>query len=62
MSNNQIAKKNHYRPWNEKGKRKYKLREEKREDRKAMRSIANQKQNIKLMRLKRTQRDCGGGV
>ena len=27
-----------------------------------MRSIANQKQNIKLTRLKRTQRDCGGGV
>ena len=41
---------------------KYKLREEKREDRKAMRSIANQKQNIKLTRLKRTQRDCGGSA
>ena len=40
----------------------YKLREEKREDRKAMRYIANQKQNIKLTRLKQTQRICVGGV
>ena len=40
----------------------YKVREEKREDRKAMRSIANQKQNIKLTKLKQTQRICVGGV
>ena len=41
---------------------KYKLREGKRGDRKAMRSIENQKQNIKLARLKRTKRFCGGGL
>ena len=40
----------------------YKLREEKREDGKAMRYIANQKQNIKLTRLKQRQRICVGGV
>ena len=40
----------------------YKLREEKREDGKAMRYIANQKQNIKLTRLKQTQRICVGVV
>ena len=38
-----MAKNNHYWPWNEKDEVNYNLREEKREDRKAMWSIANQK-------------------
>jgi len=57
-----LQKNNHYWPWNEKGEVKYKLREEQRDDRKAMRSIASQKQNIKLTRLKRTQRVCEGDL
>ena len=38
---------------------KYKLRERKREERKAPRSNAKPKQKIKLTKLKRTQKICG---
>ena len=54
---------NHYWPWNEQGEEvTYKLRERKREDRKAPRSNAKPKQKIKLKKLKRTQKVRSGGL